>query len=111
MRVLVCGSRTWDDQELVFNWLDATKPDLLIHGGARGADRIASDWAGYHHVPEIVMAPEWEMYGKSAGIKRNNQMLDLGPDSVLAFWDGRSKGTKHTIDEAHRRGIPVKVIR
>ena len=111
MRVLVCGSREWTDRQKVWNELDSIKPELIIHGGARGADSLAGLWAAYKGISERIFLPDWELYGKSAGVRRNNQMLDTNPDLVLAFWDGESKGTAHTIKEAHKRGIQTKVVR
>jgi hypothetical protein len=112
MRVLVCGSRKWTDRKKVWDELNFLHhPRFIIHGGARGADSLASEWAAYYDVPQRIFLPDWELYGKRAGILRNNQMLDTNPDLVLAFWDGESKGTAHTIKEARKRGIQTKVVR
>jgi ABC-type Fe3+-hydroxamate transport system substrate-binding protein len=111
MRLLVCGSRTYSDRATVYDKLDELKPDLIIHGGAKGADSLAGDWAAYNDVPQRIFLPDWELYGKSAGIRRNNQMLDTKPDLVLAFWDGASKGTAHTIEQAKKRGLQTEVVR
>ena len=112
--MLVCGSREWKDADAVYlaclmepreqGWGDA--PVRLIHGGARGADRMAGV-AGIQLGYEVKAFPaEWEMHGKRAGILRNLQMLDEQPDLVIAFGSGR--GTDHTCREAERRGIPVR---
>jgi hypothetical protein len=114
MRILVCGSRGWESVwqvRMVYAELDKAKPTEIISGGARGADRVAEVWAKTNSVPITVFTPDWNKYGRRAGVLRNNQMLDKKPDLVLAFWDGLSKGTKHTIDEARRRNIRVEVIR
>jgi len=82
-----------------------------MHGGARGVDRLAARYADQlGHLVEEYEA-DWETHGKKAGIMRNLAMLDQRPDLVIAFWDGESRGTKHTIDEASRREIPVEVHR
>lgn len=60
---------------------------------------------------EIAVPAEWGKYGKSAGFKRNIEMLDMEPEMVLAFQVGRSSGTQHTIDQAVKRGIPVQIYR
>src|SRR3954465_2946642 len=114
MRVLVCGSRGWGrvwQVRMVYAELDKLKPTEIISGGARGADRVAEVWAKTNSVPITVFTPDWNKYGRRAGILRNNQMLDTNPDLVLAFWDGVSTGTKHTINEARKRGMKVEVIR
>lgn len=111
MRVLVCGSRDWTNQARMYARL-ARLPDgsTILHGTARGADRMAATFAeGWGFNVEHWPA-DWKKYGRRAGIERNVDMLDTEPDLVLAFWDGQSRGTKHTITEAKRRGIPVEIV-
>lgn len=111
MKVLVCGSRTWTDGIVISRRLRGLPNDaVIIHGGASGADLQAERVAAKYHLASRCFPAEWNRYGKRAGIIRNLAMLDEQPDLVLAFWDGRSRGTKHTIDEARKRGIPVEVI-
>jgi hypothetical protein len=116
MQVLICGSRNWTNrariQSVLVNLLIRTKePHLtIITGGARGVDTIAHEEALRQGYLTKVFPAEWEKYGKSAGFKRNLQMLDQNPDRVIAFWDGKSKGTEHTITEANKRGIEVEII-
>lgn len=118
MKVLVCGSRGWgidltDAKQSVRRRLDQLlaggEPQLIL-GGANGPDEFAREWAAHTDVDHLVLYPRWTQQGKQAGILRNLRMLDEQPDLVIAFWDGTSRGTKHTIDEARRRGIPVEVI-
>jgi hypothetical protein len=124
MRVLVCGSRTITDKKFitstlkqVFVELIKANPDetyTVITGGAAGPDKIANDWAERQwersvFIKSIEVYPaQWDKYGKSAGYKRNRQMIDSGVDLVIAFWDGGSKGTEHTMDLAKRCGIKVQ---
>ena len=70
---------------------------MLITGGAIGIDQIAEQWALENGIPTIIHIPDWNKYGKSAGIIRNKLIAD-DCDQCLAFWDGKSKGTKNTID-------------
>ena len=111
MKVLVCGSRDWNDFYAIRDRLALLgSGTTIIHGQARGADMIADVYArqfGYE-VREFPAA--WRTHGKRAGVLRNLQMLDEEPDLVLAFQRNKSRGTQHTIDEALRRGIPVEVI-
>jgi hypothetical protein len=88
---------------------DLPRGTIIVHGGAHGADRMAGELAHALGLEERVMLPDWDGRGRRAGIERNIAMLDLYPDRVLAFWDGASTGTGHTIHEARRRGIPVDV--
>jgi len=114
MKVLICGGRDFDDYDMMANLLSelrAKHPQLeIVSGGARGADSLADYYAQTNGVKITVMKADWDTHGKGAGIIRNNQMLDLVPDLVLAFWDGRSRGTLHTIEEARRRGLETKVM-
>lgn len=111
MKVLVCGSRTWNDARTVRERLWALpRGTTIIHGAARGADILAATQARSLGLAERAFPADWRGLGKRAGIIRNLAMLDDGPDRVIAFWDGRSTGTKHTIDEAQRRGIPVEIV-
>jgi hypothetical protein len=110
VKVLVCGSRSWNDYATIRRRLAKFEPGVtVIHGAARGADQKAAIAARALGIPETPFPADWRGNGRRAGIIRNLAMLNDSPDLVLAFWDGRSTGTKHTIDEAHRRGIPVEV--
>lgn len=112
MRVLVCGSRTWDDEDTISARLALFMGDVtIIHGDARGADRIADHCARRWGFAVERYPADWSKHGRRAGIIRNNVMLDTKPNKVIAFWRGNSPGTRHTIEEARRRGIPVEVIR
>lgn len=112
MRVLVCGSRTWDRHGPIYYAIGTLpRESVVIHGAAPGADRIAAQWAHYfnHHVE--AYPADWKRHGKAAGPIRNQRMLDEGkPDKVLAFWDGTSRGTKDMIDRARQAGVPVEVV-
>lgn len=110
MRVLVCGSRRWTDGRRIAAHL-ATLPmgTTVVVGGAVGADHLAAREAHGLGLKVEVHAADWARHGRRAGVLRNLEMLDSGVDLVLAFWDGVSKGTQHTISEARNRGIPVRV--
>ena len=114
MRVLVCGGRDYDDRHSLFTILDNyhTENEIkcLIHGDARGADRLAAKWAEDRNIESIAAFPaDWEKYGKSAGPVRNQEMLDYGrPDLVIAFPGG--KGTADMTYRAEKAGITVHMI-
>ena len=111
MRVLVCGSRSWIDVALILTYLQRVGATLVIHGGAKGADRLAGQAAAQLNIPVEVYPPDWDSYGKQAGFIRNGEMLSAGrPDLVLAFWDGQSRGTRHMIELALSRKFPTLVI-
>lgn len=111
MKVLVCGSRTYTNQDPVREELAKLPADaVIIHGAARGADSLAANIARDLGLQVEGYPADWDKYGKSAGYRRNIEMLSQKPDLVIAFWDGVSPGTAHTIQEARKRGIPVNVI-
>ena len=84
--------------------------DAIVSGGAKGAEAHAKYFAQRHGIKVIEFLPDYAKYGKSAPLVRNKQIID-NCDEVLAFWDGKSRGTKYTIDYAEKMGKPVRVIR
>src|SRR5271157_4556092 len=113
MRVLVCGSRTWNDYGKIVRELVGlgAAPHTIIEGGAKGADLLAQRAALALNWPWQEVKADWDKYGRAAGMIRNKQMLVEGqPDLVLAFWDGVSRGTANMIELAKKANIPVKVI-
>jgi hypothetical protein len=110
VRVLVCGGREFNDHFLLNLILDLKHEDYnfthLIHGGARGADRMSGEWAEVNKVPVQVYYADWEKYGKAAGMIRNKEMLTVGkPDLVIAFPGGT--GTAHMVKIAKEAGVNV----
>jgi hypothetical protein len=113
MRVLVCGGRDFSDRELLFDTLAAlhaaTPITALIHGAAKGADRLAGEWGESAGVPVLAFPADWKRYRNAAGPKRNAQMLAEGkPDLVVAFPGGT--GTANMIGQATAAGVTVRRI-
>ena len=81
----------------------------IVSGGARGVDTSAREYALANGIKLTEFLPEYEKYGRSAPLKRNITIIK-NADLVLAFWDGRSHGTKFVIDNCKKLGIPVKVF-
>lgn len=110
MRVLVCGGRNFEDRALLDRTLDeahlADNFEVLIHGMARGADRLAHAWAERRGVKIQAFRPDWKKFGKAAGPFRNARMLKVGrPQMVIAFPGGR--GTRDMVTQARAAGVPV----
>ena len=82
----------------------------LLQGGARGIDAAAKAFFSNLGIPVENYPADWLRYGHSAGPRRNHQMAALG-DTLLAVWDGESKGTKNMVTEARKRNLPVVVTR
>lgn len=109
-RVLVCGGRDFNFPGSVYRALDIFRAErgiaLVIHGAARGADRLAGEWAAERGVPVVEYPADWAAHGRAAGPKRNQRMIDEGkPDFVVAFPGGA--GTADMVRRAKAAGIPV----
>lgn len=89
--------------------MDVLGVELVVSGGARGADRLAEIYASYRSLPIEVHEAEWDKYGKRAGFRRNIQIID-SCDEVVAFWNGRSPGTRHSITYAMSKDKKITVI-
>ena len=113
MNILVCGSRTFNDYNEMLNKLKSiVKPnDTIISGGAVGADSYAVLFAKEFNINYTIIKPKWSLYGKSAGFKRNIEMLDMlnTNDLVVAFIVNDSQGSMHTVKNAEQRGIKTIV--
>lgn len=115
-RVLVCGSRRWADKAKLWRVLDFVNRErritTIIHGGARGADTLAGEWAKWQEIEQVVYLALWKKNGGAAGPIRNAQMIaEGGPDVCVAFRRfGRSRGTDDMIRKAINASIDVHVI-
>lgn len=118
MHVVITGSRGWTDNALIRAVADTLPPRCtVICGGAPGVDQAFEGAARVRGHTVIIDRPLWHPpggdYDKGAGFKRNLKMLDrlahLPNDErrVIAFWLGTSRGTRHTIVEAMKRGLPL----
>ena len=107
MKLLIAGSRSITDIDISPYIPQGT--DLIISGGANGVDSLAEKYADKHRISKLILRPRYDLYRRAAPLKRNERMVDIC-DSVLVLWDGKSSGTKYTIDYANRVGKPVKVI-
>ncbi len=106
MKVAVIGSRGLH----VENLGDYLPPETteIVSGGARGVDVCAREYAQRHGLKLTEYLPEYSRYGRAAPLKRNITIIE-NADLVLAFWDGRSRGTKYVIDNCKKRNIPIEV--
>lgn len=108
MRLAIIGSRSAAGVDIAAH-LPFT-PDMIVSGGARGADTLAREYARANNIPVLEFLPKYEAYGRRAPILRNIQIVD-NCDFLLAFWNGTSRGTKFTVDYAIRKGVPYKIVR
>lgn len=111
MKVLVCGSRHFSDQELLGTVLDKISITEIIEGEAKGADTCARIYGQRKGLPIKAFPADWTIHGRKAGPIRNYQMLKEGkPDMVVAFLAPNSRGTKHMIEISQKANIPVEII-
>ena len=80
----------------------------IVSGGARGVDTSAREYALSHGIKLTEFLPEYTRFGRSAPLKRNITIIEYA-DIVLAFWDGKSRGTKFVIDNCRRLGVEVRI--
>lgn len=109
-RVLVCGGRDFARPDLlipVLQWVARfVGIQVVMHGGATGADQIASDWCHHAGVVENVYEAYWAAQGKSAGPLRNQRMLEQGSPTVVIACPG-GRGTADMVRRARARSVPV----
>jgi hypothetical protein len=110
--IAVVGSRTWIYQDRVWEYLDklhARGQEMLLVSGAcpEGPDLFAELWAKKRGNPILLYPADWSK-GRSAGFARNSLIIK-DAEIVLAFWDGRSKGTLDSIEKGWKLGKQVLV--
>jgi hypothetical protein len=114
MRLLVCGSRHWTDGGPVLSELSALSDvEVVIEGEAQGADTLARRAAEQLGIPVLPFPADWDRYGRGAGPRRNQQMIDEGkPDCVLACSEdlNSSRGTADMCARARRAGVRTILV-
>ena len=136
VRIIIAGSREFESYNVLNTFMNKTIRELketfegipnisfdkdniqVVSGGAKGADKLGEQWAIKHKLPFIRFVPKWDIHGKYAGILRNKDMASYASGSeeeiepfgiLIAFWDGKSYGTKNMIIEAKKKNLMVFV--
>lgn len=118
MNIAIVGGRDFNDYELLketilsspeLDFTDINSRKTIVSGGAKGADTLAERFAKEFNLSMIVFPADWKQYGRGAGMIRNKQIISES-DIVFAFWDGKSKGTKNSIDHAKKQNKPLTII-
>lgn len=107
MKLLVVGSRSITSFDL--SQYIQSDVDTIISGGADGIDSLAEHYADLHCISKYILRPQYNIYGRAAPLKRNEQMVDMA-DAVLAIWDGDSKGVQYTLRYIKKVGKPLTLI-
>ncbi|MEG3880505.1 DUF2493 domain-containing protein [Microcoleus sp. herbarium7] len=116
LKVIIAGSRDFNDYQLLKQNLGKILQRYtidqieIVSGGARGADRLGERYAKERGMILKIIPADWNEHGKSAGFKRNAEMATYATHCI-AFWDGRSSGTKHMIDLARQYNLELRVIK
>lgn len=115
-RVIIAGGRDFNDYALLKAKCDnilaekaTTHHIIIVSGAARGADNLGEKYAQEHSYTIEKYPADWNTHGKAAGPIRNAQMANSA-DALIAFWDGKSHGTKSMINIARSKGLFVRVI-
>ncbi len=104
MKLAIIGSR-----ELFVKDIDKYIPAAvreIVTGGAKGIDACAMRYAKANQIKLVTFLPDYRRYGRGAPLKRNTEIIEYA-NCVLAFWDGKSRGTRFVIDECRRRSVPI----
>ena len=110
MNIAIVGSRKYANLDQVRKYITTLAPDTcIVSGGAQGVDQAAEEAAQSRGLTTRVFLPEYNRYGRKAPIVRNQEIVEQA-DKLIAFWDGESRGTKNSIDLAHKKGIPVEIF-
>lgn len=111
-KLAVIGSRGINECDLIYKFLDdrIDKIEMIVSGGCKNSpDEIAHDWCKSRGKPILIFYPDWNGQGKSAGFKRNRNIIEAA-DKVVAFWNNSSKGTANSIEIAKELNKPYKII-
>ena len=107
MKLLIAGSRGIENFDLS-KYIEKDI-DTILSGGAKGIDTLAEEYADKMRLSKIILRPRYDLYGKAAPIKRNEELVSMA-DKILIIWDGASKGTKSTINYAKKLNKEIEVI-
>ncbi len=110
MKLAVVGSRDFSDLSVIQKVLtvDVNRITEIVSGGARGVDTAAAHFADKQDIKLKIFLPDWDKFGRAAGPIRNRKIIDYC-DEVIAFWDGKSPGTKSSLMMARDLGKNTQV--
>ena len=111
MKIAIIGSRNFTNYKLLQEILEQYQPKitLVVSGAAKGADSLGEKWALENNIQTLIFPADWNQYGKIAGFIRNEDIIK-NCDCCVAFWDGESKGTKHSLSLCKKYNKPVKIV-
>jgi hypothetical protein len=114
-KLIIGGGRDFSDYALLHKKVDVMLAAKrfncqieIVSGKAKGADTLGEQYAKENGFSLKEFPADWKI-GKSAGYARNKEMAEYA-DACICFWNGKSNGTKHMIDLANAKGIPIRII-
>ena len=114
MKLAIVGSRSFNDYSLLEKTMaekfKVSDIELVVSGGATGADLLGEAWAKTNGIPVKIFYPDWANKGRAAGYARNVEIIKAA-DEVIVFFDGVSKRSQHSIDIAEKQGKPCHVVK
>lgn len=120
-RIIICGGKSDLGKDVYDTFISAVLASLgakdceIVSGGCRGADLAGERYAAEHGLALSRFPADWKTFGRSAGIKRNAEMINyisqFPRSAVIAFWNGESRGTGFTIRQAEKKNIDVYIYR
>jgi len=117
MKIGIVGSRTWTNAKLMARTIESYvskhrlkwEDIILISGGAKGADKLAEEFAQWKKIAIEVYLPDWELHGKTAGFLRNT-IIARESEFLFCFWDGKSRGCMDTVEKIKKSGKQFEII-
>lgn len=114
-RLIIAGGRDFDNYEALKKSVDyllshVNDEIVVVCGMAKGADTLGERYAKEHNYKVLYFPADWDRLGRRAGIVRNEEMAQ-NADALIAFWDGKSRGTKNMIETAQKYKLDVRVKR
>ena len=112
MKVIIAGGRYFNDYEKLCQYCDKVLQNQfnieIVSGGAKGADSLGEKYAKERNYGMKRFPAAWSEFGRSAGVIRNAEMASYA-DVLIAFWDGKSRGTRNMINLAEKKGLKIYV--
>lgn len=107
MKLAIIGSRNLT--EISIDEYVSDEVTEIVSGGAKGIDTLAKDFARRKEIPIVEFLPKYNLYGRAAPLKRNEEIAQYA-DEAIALWNGKSKGTEHTIKLFNKLGKKVTIV-
>lgn len=117
-KIIIAGGRNFNNLNLLedktnyflSNAIKSGDKIEIVSGRANGADKLGEKYAEKNGYDIAYFPANWNKYGKRAGYLRNEEMAEYA-DALIAYWDGKSRGTKHMIDLAKKHNLHVRIVR